>query len=50
MIVVDLCKQLSLDGDPKTINQIDFSRNLDEPGNIIVFFITEEAKETVLDF
>ena len=50
MIAVDLSKQKALDFDPKAIQQINFTANLDRAGNTRVYFILEEAKETVLDF
>ena len=50
MIVVDLSKQQALDADPRAIQQINFTANLDKAGNTTMFFIIEEAKETVLDF
>ena len=50
MITIDLSKQQALDADPKTIQQISFAANLDRAGNTTMFFIIEEAKETVLDF
>ena len=50
MIAIDLNKQQSLDADPKAIQQINFIANLDRTGNTRIFFILEEAKETVLDF
>ena len=50
MIVVDLSKQQALDADPKAIQQINFTANLDRAGNTRIYFILEEAKETVLDF
>ena len=50
MIVVDLCKQQVLDADPRAIQQINFTANLNRVGNTRIFFILEEAKETVLDF
>ena len=50
MIAVDLIKQQALDADPKAIQQINFTANLDRAGNTTMFFIIEEAKETVLDF
>ena len=50
MIVVDLSKQQELDADPKAIQQINFTANLDRAGNTRIYFIVEEAKETVLDF
>ena len=50
MIAVDLSKQQALDADPKAIQQINFTANLDREGNTRIYFILEEAKETVLDF
>ena len=49
-IAIDLTKQQALDADPRAIQQINFMVNLDRAGNTIIFFIIEEAKETVLDF
>ena len=50
MIVVDLSKQQALDADPKAIQQINFTANLDRAENTRIYFIVEEARETVLDF
>ena len=50
LISIDLSKQQKLDIDPKAIQQICFSGNLDRAGNTQMFFIIEEGKETVLDF
>ena len=51
MIAVDLSNQKALEFDPKAIQQINFTANLDTAGNTRVYFILEEAKETaVLDF
>ena len=50
MIAVDLSKQQALDTDPRAIRQINFTANLDRTGNTRVYFILEEAKETILDF
>ena len=50
MIIVDLSKQQALDADPRAIQQINFTANLDRAGNTRVYFILEEAKETILDF
>ena len=50
MIAKDLSKQQALDADPRAIQQINFTANLDRDGNTTMFFIIEEAKETVLDF
>ena len=47
MIAIDLSKQQTLDADPQAIQQINFAGNLDQQA---MFFITEEAKETILNF
>ena len=49
-ITVGLSKQQALDADPRAIQQINFTANLDRAGNTSVYFILEEAKETILDF
>ena len=50
MIAVDLSKQQALDADPKAIQQINFTANLDRAENTRFYFILEEAKETVFEF
>ena len=50
MIVVDLSRQKELDADPRAIQQINFTTNLDRAGDTTIFFITEEAKETIFEF
>ena len=50
LITIDFNKQQALDADPKETEQINFTRNLDRDGNATMFFIIEEAKETILDF
>ena len=50
MIAIDSSKQQALDADPKAIQQINFTANLDRVGNTRIYFILEEAKETILDF
>ena len=50
MNAVDLSKQQALDADPRAIQQINFTANLGRAGNTGVYFILEEAKETILDF
>ena len=50
MIAVDLRIQQALDADPRAIQQINFTANLDRAGNTRVYFILEKGKETVLDF
>ena len=49
MIAIDLRKQPVLDAEPRAIQQINFTANLDRGGNTTIFSIIEEAKETVLD-
>ena len=50
MIAIDLSRQNELDADPRAIQQINFTANLDRAGNTIMFFVIEEAKETIFDF
>ena len=50
IIAVDLSKQQALDADPRAIQQINFTANLDRAGNTRIYFILEEAKETILNF
>ena len=50
MIAIDLSKQQVLDANPRAIQQINFTVNLDIAGNTTMFFIIEEAKETYFDF
>ena len=44
MIAVDLSKQQALDTDPRAIEQINFTANLDRPDNTRIYLILEEAK------
>ena len=50
MSAIDLNKQQTLDVDLKSIQQINFTRNLGGAGNRVMFFITKETKETILDY
>ena len=50
MIAVDLSKEQALDAEPKSIQQINSTANLNRAGNTRIYFILEEAKETMLDF
>ena len=50
MIAVDLSKQQRLIADPKAIQQINFTANLDRAENTRFYFILEKAKETVFEF
>ena len=54
MIAIDLSKEQPLDDGPKAIQQINFKGNINRGENVndntTLFFIIEEAKETILDF
>ena len=50
MIAIDLRKQQALDSDPRAIEQINFTANLNRAGDTRIYFILEETKETLLDF
>ena len=50
MIIVNLSKQETLDADPNAVQKINFTANLDRAGNSRIYFILEEAKETVFEF
>ena len=48
MIAIYLSKEQELDCDPKAVQQVNFTGNLENQSKM--FFFTEDAKETVLDF
>ena len=50
IIAIDLSKQQALDADPKAIQQITFTGNLDWARGPAVFLIIKGLKETILDF
>ena len=50
MIAVDLSRQKALYPDPRAIQQINFTANLDRAGRTRIYFILEESKETKLNF
>ena len=50
MIATDLSKRQALDSDPKAIQQINVTVNLNRAGNKRFYFILEEAKENVFGF
>ena len=50
MMAIDLSKQQALEADPRAIQQINFTANLERSEGEAMFFITEKAKETVLEF
>ena len=50
MIAIDLSKQQALNADPKAIQQINFTANLDRANNTRFYLILEKVRETVLKF
>ena len=44
MMAIDLSKEQALDADPKAIQQIKFTGNLDRASGATMFFIIEESK------
>ena len=50
MIAIDLSKQQALDADPRAVQQINFTVNLDKAGNTRIYFILEEAEKTIFEF
>ena len=50
MIAIDLSKQQAPDPNPKAVQQINFTANLDRAGNTRIYFILEEAKKLFLNF
>ena len=50
LIAIYISKQQALDADPRAIQQINFTGNLDRAENAFMFFIIEETKETILYF
>ena len=49
-IATDLSKQQVFDAYPRAIQEINFTADLDRAEITTMFFINQEAKETVLDF
>ena len=49
MIAIDLSKQQALDAEPKVIQQINFTINVDRRGNTIIL-LEEEKKKKLLVF
>ena len=49
MIVVDLSRQQALNSDPREIQQINFTANLDRAHKTRIYFTFEESKETKLN-
>ena len=50
MIAVDLSRQQALDADPRAIQRINFTANLDRADSTRTYFILEESKATKLNF
>ena len=50
MNAIDLSKQQALDADPRALQKINVTGSLDRYGDTRMFFIIEEARETILDF
>ena len=50
MIAVDLSKQQALDADRKTIQQINFTANLDRAGNQDFILFIKKQKKIFLNF
>ena len=50
VIATDLSKRQGLDADPKVIQQINFTGNLNWPGIATILFFTEEVKKDFCDF
>ena len=50
MIAEDLRKQQVLGADPRAIQQINFTANLDRAEDTTMLFVIEETKETVFGF
>ena len=44
MIAIDLSRQNELDADPRAIQQINFTANLDRAGNTTMFLIIEQTR------
>ena len=50
LIAIDLSKQQALDANPRAIQQINFTANLDRAGNTTIFLIIEQAKKLFWTF
>ena len=48
LVAVDLSKQKELDGDPRAIQQIEFTYMLET--NSTIYWVLEKSKETILEF
>ena len=50
MIAVDLSKQQALDADPRVIQQINFTANLDKPDNTRIYLIFRRSERSYIKF
>ena len=50
MIAIDLTKQQALDVDPRAIQQINFTANLDRRENTTMFLLLKKQKKLLLNF
>ena len=50
LIAIDLSKQQVLNADPKAVQQINVTGNLDQAANTPMLFIIEEVNKGILDF
>ena len=50
MIAIDLSKQQALDADPRAIQQINFTANLDREGNTTMSLSLKKQKKLFMDF
>ena len=50
LLAIDLSKSQAFDADPRAIQQISFTVNLDREGNTTMFYIIEKLKEAVFQF
>ena len=50
MIAIDLSKQQALDADPKAIQQINFTANLDRANNTRIISFLKKQKKLLLNF
>ena len=50
LIAIDLSKRQALNADPKAVQQINVTGNLDQAANTPMLFIIEEVNKGILDF
>ena len=50
MIVIDLSRQNELDADPRAVQQINFTANVDRAGNKTIFLLLKKKKKPFPNF